>query len=276
MTSLYTALEVEETSVTEIHPPLPSTSFVSESHYAQIVTVTSVHSQEGVTTSVLLLASAILVSAVTNLRVCIVDMNMRNHNAFYHTQQSELQFISLSDNDTIDQDLIQSTRLTTVEGFDCFALFGDAEPYSNHEEEKLQQLLIALSGCYDIIFLDTSAYMLEDPYTLMALKEAEISLCISPCDDESLSAAAAVLSEITTSIPAGGLGINPATVGVLLNQNKLDLLSIYRLTEKLRTMVPIVGALPMIAGSMKKDFREDLPPSLTLVLKNVFVDHEFA
>jgi hypothetical protein len=288
MSALFTALAIpnSDDNIIHIQPPTHEhgsfPSIVNLAHERYIVTLTSVEDKAGTTTAALTLATMLKVLSHQQLDVAVLDMNTANPELFYHTEDKQVNFVSLSDKEIYGWDYLESKKSVTCQGFDCFTVFGDEHPYSNQEGQQLDALLIALKHNYDVIIIDSDAYSHDNPYTMLAMQRSDITLCVSSCTEDTLSLLSDKLNLFLLPENEGGLGLSTSTFGTLLNRNPSGLLATHRLTEELREEVAVVGSIPVLPYNkndrMKLAALQDEPELLKLGLvtvRNIFTDYNF-
>lgn len=287
MSILYTALATVDSEDVIAHLDLPNEpafphDAVRSANSFHVVTLTSMGGAGGTTTSAVALATMLRLLSDGHLRVAVLDLNLRHPALFYITKDATVNFVSLSDADEYSLEYIESRKLTTSQGFDCYTLFGDSEPSNSKERQNLIELFKQLRELYDVIILDTDSYPSHSPYTLLALQESDIVLCVSQCDEMSLNQLVLQAKELLLPLNEGGVGLRKSTTGALLNRSSSDLLTVHRLTKRVREIIPVVGAIPVLphASDTNHQFRliranKDLHNSMNLIFKNVFAGYSF-
>ena len=103
----------------------------------------------------------------------------------------------------------------------------------------------SLQRLYDVVILDTSVQYLEPLVSEVALGEADEILFVTTLAATSVQGMARALREITTPADESGHGVDPARIGIVVNQSVSDVGMERNQVVEASLGVPVVGVIPM-------------------------------
>lgn len=213
------------------------------------ITVTSSKGGSGKSTVAILLASAIARAASETenpLSVCLVDLDTRNGQVASFIGKFMPTALNIRVQPVWDEDRIRR-YLVRADSLGIDTLLAPIRPRTADTvgPDFYQAIVRSLQRMYDVVIMDTSVQYLEPLVADVALGEADEILFVTTLAATSVQGMARALREITAPTDEAVVGVDPAKIGIVVNQSVADVGMERDKILEAGLGIPVVGVIPL-------------------------------
>jgi cellulose biosynthesis protein BcsQ len=213
------------------------------------ITVTSSKGGSGKSTVALLLASAIARAASETenpLSVCLVDLDTRNGQVASFIGKFMPTALNIRVQPVWDEERIRR-YLVRADSLGIDTLLAPIRPRTADTvgPDFYKAIVRSLQRMYDVVIMDTSVQYLEPLVADVALGEADEILFVTTLAATSVQGMARALREITAPTDEAVVGVDPAKIGIVVNQSVADVGMERDKILEAGLGIPVVGVIPL-------------------------------